>query len=194
MEGKTKLKGVIAWVLIQEWEACVQHLTSFIHCRFQLRDSRLESLYFLHMICSCGLKPELYTGYSCDTAFLWNAFLVLQSCCAVLMMLYYAGRAVACAASVTWLLPHVHEPSSQSKAIVELHSPSVSGESPALLLKSGKVFLSQLLSLSHKDSWGPHWAGALHGPNQNRKGQCQTSSATLSMWLAAGYKEYLKFI
>lgn len=106
----------------------------------------------MHVLALCGLEPELYTGYSCGQ----NALLVLQSCYAVLMVLYCAGRAVACAASVTRLLPRVHEPSSQSKAVVGLRSPSVNGESPALFLKSGKVILSQLPLLSHKDRWGPH--------------------------------------
>lgn len=161
----------MARVLIEDWEACGQHPASFIHCSKGLQT---RSFVFLHVVCLCGLKPEL-SGHSCGG----DAFLVLQSSCDVLMVLYCAGRAVPCAASVTWLLPHVHEPRSQSKAIVGLHSPSVHGDSPALFLKSGKVFLSQFLLLSHSDRWGPHWAGALHGPNQSRKGQCQTSSVTL---------------
>lgn len=132
MEGKTQLKEVMARVLIQDWEACVQHPASFIHCSKGLQT---RSFVFLHVVCLCGLKPEL-SGHSCGG----DAFLVLQSSCDVLMVLYCAGRAVPCAASVTWLLPHVHEPRSQSKAIVGLHSPSVHGDSPALFLKSGKVF------------------------------------------------------
>lgn len=39
---------------------------------------------------------------------------------------------------------------SQSKAVVGLYPPSVTGESPGLFLISGKVFLSQLPLLSHK--------------------------------------------
>lgn len=122
--------------------------STLLHSYTAAKDSRLE---LLHVVCLCGLKPEL-SGHSCGG----DAFLVLQSSCDVLMVLYCAGRAVPCAASVTWLLPHVHEPRSQSKAIVGLHSPSVHGDSPALFLKSGKVFLSQFLLLSHSDRWGPH--------------------------------------
>lgn len=67
VEGKTKFKGVMAWVLIQEWEACVQHPASFIHRRFQVKGSRLEALYFCACACFVWFRAR-----ALHRLFLWS--------------------------------------------------------------------------------------------------------------------------
>lgn len=125
----------------------------FIHCKFQLKDSKLEALYFCAcVLCSCDLNPKLHT---LTLFFWWECFLVLQSCCADSVVLCCAGKTVACATSTT--LGHFllcgnkaatpKQGCSRAPLSVCL---SVTGESPALFLKSGRGFLTQLPLPFHK--------------------------------------------